>query len=241
MNLQKMILPSMMLLGASVASAAVIPAGSVLDETQWVTNGYGSEAFIFFSPFNDGVNLTGGELAGGYLSANVIPTGDNAASAGTSVSIQSVDGLSNTLTLGTSFDFGLGDDSLVNNVTFTVGADAASLLRVGVLVGGLEAATSPSGIPDVPQSIGVALNGDIASVATIVPSPGPQADWYFFDLIGVAEGDTITVSTSRVADAPNHRFNPVSGVVFSVIPEPSVLSLFGIGLMALFVAQRRRK
>jgi len=225
--------------GSFLSAQSVSSAGSVLNETEWVTNGFGSVAYSFFAVNGSNTNLLGGELSGGYISLGLSTAADSNPSEGTPLAIQNTAGTATDLNVGNIFNFGL-DASVSDNATFTFGAGTANSLRIGVLVGVLEAADGGTDPFDIPGSIQIGISGGNTISQTTVQPSSQQADWYFFDLAGISDGTVVTVSSTRVADQPEHRFNPINGVAFSVIPEPGALGLLS-GVLALAVTQLRRR
>ena len=62
------------------------------------------------------------------------------------------------------------------------------------------------------------------------------------ELSTIAAGDgLIRIAYLEREFSGDIRLQNVSGLVATVVPEPSVLSLFGLGIMGLFVCNRRRK
>lgn len=216
------------------SAATILPVGSVQGENDWFTAGYGSAGYVFFG---SGASTP---VRGGALNATngSISVTQNAALGGSAVYPALSQALElptgGTFTAGVWYTAGLTNDNLSNIATFTFGAGSPDSVRIGVLVG---ATSMASGMPaDFPGT--VAING----VSQLVLQPATEmtsADWYFFDVTGITAGDTFTIQSSRIADVANHRFNPVSGVVFAAVPEPSAFLFAAMGGF-LCLGRRRR-
>lgn len=81
--------------------------------------------------------------------------------------------------------------------------------------------------------------GAFSADATGISRSGVM-DMYFFDVTGLASGETIQIWGAKNANVSNFGFNAITigGVTFDSIPEPSAALLGGLGLIALL---RRRR
>jgi hypothetical protein len=213
-------------------AATIVAAGSVLDEPNWYTAGYGGLGYVFFGD-NNATPVRGGILHSvtGTVSLADLSTADENAQTGT-VALENPAG--GTFSPGTWFDFGLTDDNLHDIASITFQAGSPSRVRIGLAIGASVAATAGT-TADFPQQVAVgAVSQAVAKPLTAIA----RADWYFFDVTGITEGETLTISASRIGDITSHRFNPVSGIVIQV-PEPGIAGLATLGLLG--VLRRRRQ
>lgn len=233
------LLASVALIGS--ANAEVITTGSsVQGENNWFTAGYSDGAlggYVFFDKVDGTLNTPEIGLRGGVLDAGgaVGVTINAAAGNDAPLAAQSLENpAGGTFESGAWFNVGVQNDNRLNVATLTFDTGSPTSATIGVLVGASEFADgAPS---DFPQKI--ALNG--VEVAVSQPAGDiTRADWYFFNVTDISVGDTITISSSRIADAGGHKFNPVNGVVISAVPEPGSMALLGLG--GLLVARRRRR
>lgn len=212
-------------------AATIVAAGSVLDEPNWYTAGYGGLGYVFFGDVN-ATPVRGGVLQSGTGTVGLtdLSTADANGQTG-SVTLELPGG--GTFTPGSWFDASLTDNSLYDIARLTFLAGSPSTVRIGLAIGASVAATGGT-TADFPQQVAV------EGVSQTVDQPGTEiarADWYFFDVTGISEGETLTISASRVGDIAEHRFNPVTGIVIQV-PEPGIASLAVLGLCG--VLRRRR-
>lgn len=192
--------------------------------------------YSFFNTDSSGTETSGGELDGGYIGFNQLSVGNFNISQGTGVAIQNEAGTATDFEVGQIFDVGINNDDQVNNAEFTFGPGTASAFRVGILVGVRENVTGGTNPLDIPQAVGIS-----GTTQNTIVLDALQADWYFFNVENVADGDSITVSANRISDTNKHKLNPISGVVFAPVPEPANATLaMGAALAALALVRRRR-
>ncbi len=212
---------------ASSAWAATPTFDSVdTNEPNWVTAGYGSTAYVFFSG-GGGILKNGGETNGGYIIPNNL-SGGNAGAGGANLE----DPMGGTFQTSAAFSTGIGNDDPVDVASFTFGAGTASTVTLGILVGANEI------VPEAPLDVPILLKvSDGANSAQTVPVAGAadQPDWYFFDVTGITSGTVLTVSAARIGAI--HRFNPINAVVFdAAAPVPAVSPWGGLALVLLLMA-----
>ncbi|QDV74038.1 hypothetical protein [Botrimarina mediterranea] len=114
--------------------------------------------------------------------------------------------------------------------SFTLGADAPEVFRVGVMTDGLDSTNwAPSEV-----RISSSLGGGQVSTGTVTKNR--FIDMHFFDIVGGQSGETFTF----------YAFNPgggsagISGFTFE-IPEPVSATLVGLATIVVTVGQRRSR
>ena len=124
-----------------------------------------------------------------------------------------------------------GPGGLVEMFSVTLDDLPANGIRVGVMTDNMDGA----GALD-PAAIHIELNGEMAT-SVVTPGAGPNADFYFFDVMSASAGDELKILVSR-SPADNTM---IGGVVFdTIVPEPSSLALVMLGLFSFAIGRRRR-
>lgn len=221
------------------SAATIINATAVANQPNWFTAGYGSVGHSFFTgdagartqQIRGGVLGLGGSVS---ITANATGSEDTGLS---SIALENPAG--GTFTTGAWYSTGLATTALSNVFTMTFGAGSPTIAKIGILLGATEFANNDANPLDYPASISLAGTGATTQTQAITVPGSAQADWYFFDVTDITEGDTFTLDASRVADIAGHRFNPINGVAISAIPEPSAFALLGLGSLGLFARRRR--
>jgi hypothetical protein len=249
------------LCAASAHAASILASGADTSTTNdaWRTSGvakpldadgnnvYGSDGYLMFntgytgSTFTSSTNVLAN--ASSALPAYVAVIADGATgSVGAAAFAQIDDPLnpvndfrSGVATASYNFaNLGAGVELSMFNLTFTNAPVGG--VRVGVLVN--NAANRNA------EAIRFELDGSSGAV-TASQSTGQnvnvQQDYYFFDITGIANGDTFSFfATEDTADGNNTGEIRVGGFTFDAIPEPSSTTLLGIALGAMLLRRQRR-
>ncbi|MFC5050410.1 PEP-CTERM sorting domain-containing protein [Rubritalea spongiae] len=233
--------------GINTNAAVIVSGGFNLDETQWVTEGYGDYGYIFFNnsasktaaistniSTSATTDMTYSRHAAHTVNAST-QTGINAA-----VPIQNTAGTATDLSVGYWRNHGTNSSTFANVISFDMNT-TASTLRIGVLVGAGGQSDGNADPRDYPSDIKLSDGTNEYTHTVIRPqaSAAYQADWYFFDVTGIDNTTTLTVSATGQSTVSPNLNTPISGVVFSAIPEPSSTALIGLGSLALLARRRR--
>lgn len=117
--------------------------------------------------------------------------------------------------------------------TFSIGSEAPSVIRVGVMH---DCLTEGEAAADEPMTLSLALDSDPENtIVTIETEQGNHMlDIYFFDIVGAAAGETYTISgIDRTGQVAYH-----GPITWDAVPEPMSMLLMGIGGLGLL---RRRR
>lgn len=221
----------------SIATAAVITTdGSVQNQPNWDTAGFGDYGYAIF--LGTQTAQTGGGVA---TSGQPITLGFSVTfgNTGTTNDVQLENPQGGTINPGAIYDIGLSTDNLLTVATLNFSSLAPKHVRIGVLVGATDIIDPQNNDrPNFPDDVGINGVGQEVDQHGLVPA-FVQADWYFFDVSDIADGETINIQASRISATPGELFNPIVGVAITVIPEPGTLVLVLAGL-ALIGSRRRR-
>ncbi|MEM6821279.1 MAG: PEP-CTERM sorting domain-containing protein [Verrucomicrobiota bacterium] len=131
----------------------------------------------------------------------------------------------------------LGSEASLFNLTFN-GLAPSTGVRVGVLV---------NNTPDRnPAAVRFTLDSDgaVSSSTATNPGVGGQADYYFFDITDISDGDTFSFfATEDILDSETGGEVRVGGFTFDTIaiPEPSTYALLALGSILLFGLRRSKR
>lgn len=209
-------------------------------------NVYGTAGYLLFrfnSPasssgltFTNNSNGTLNRLPS-YLAVSSVATTGASNQFGAKLAIDNPGG-SGTAASGVAYrNAGFADTNVESYLNLTFSSIPAGGVRVGIL-------TDVSPGNDAPTSVVLTQTsgsgtGSQSYADVIASTATAQADWYFFDLTGVAAGDVFTVGFGNRASGSKPT---VSGLTVDALPaptpEPGALGLVAVGGIAL--VRRRR-
>eukprot|EP00112_Aurelia_sp_Birch-Aquarium-sp1_P009703 Seg21115.1 transcript_id=Seg21115.1/GoldUCD/mRNA.D3Y31 product="hypothetical protein" protein_id=Seg21115.1/GoldUCD/D3Y31 len=224
---------------ASSANAAIVFAGSVIDDagsevTQWRTaatvkslDGDGDNVYGTFG----GIAYAAGGTSNAVGAANLVSSQGIVGPFPGYATIDNILGGADVAVATTTNNAVAGTDQVMATFSITSAVALGDTLRVGIMIDGLDGAGFS------PASIGLAQVGS-ADVAEQAVTANNTVDMYFFDVTGGVAANT---QFQVIADSGTGDFVTHQAVSLDVIPapEPSSTALLGLGGLALIL--RRRK